>query len=375
MPGAAGLICVLAALLLAVSIADQSTYADTRAVTYLPWRIERDIRRFKFAGNDNVMDLLAIRPGMTILDIGAGTGQFAYEFSRRLSGTGKVYATDTQAYCVEYMKKESARRGLDNIYPVLVRKDGLDEFYAKHRYDLVAIFHVAMAYDNQVDYLRELRGYLADGGRLALILKKNPTLFSLGDFTGDFRGLVDELSREPADSPFHRILKGSTRALIRENSGMDPSLRLRRAVVEDFNDALLSEVRFFKHFMNGSVLREDTGLSPGERAFADFLLMSFKERTPADGGIPGRPLGSSAPAGPRSAKTLTDPVNSNQLDGVSINKLIIVNRFRMFMKRDGLYKTGFSPEIKGAFEKAGYRLQRVDPDIIPFEDMVIFSAR
>jgi 2-polyprenyl-3-methyl-5-hydroxy-6-metoxy-1,4-benzoquinol methylase len=39
-----------------------------------------DIRRFKAVATDNVM--VGIRTGMTILDISAGTGQFAYEFAR-----------------------------------------------------------------------------------------------------------------------------------------------------------------------------------------------------------------------------------------------------------------------------------------------------
>jgi len=52
---------------------------------------------------DNVMDLPAIRPGVTILDIGAGTGQFAYEFAGRLKGTGRVFAADINESCIDYI--------------------------------------------------------------------------------------------------------------------------------------------------------------------------------------------------------------------------------------------------------------------------------
>lgn len=331
----------------------------------MPFRIERDILRFKFAGSDRVMELLAIRPGMTILDIGTGSGQFAYEFSRRLNGTGKVYATDTRAYCVDYVKKEAERRGLGNLQPVLVRKEGVDEFYGKHKYDLIAIFHVAMAYDNQVDYLRALRGSLADGGRLILIVQKSATPFAPGDFTGDFRRLVEELSLEPPESPFSGILKDSTRKMIRNNPEAEPPEALKRAIVEDFNEALLSETRFFDTFPNGPAVGGEVELSPGERAFADFLSVSFRNRTSANRGLFARGPGTQA----------AGAANARNHDAILFNKLLLMRRFRKFLISDGLFASGVTPPVKAAFEKAGYRLQREYADIIPFEDLVIFSAR
>ena len=336
----AGRICVLTILLLVGSMTGRGPCADTRDADRLPFRIERDILRFKFAGSDRVMELLAIRPGMTILDIGTGSGQFAYEFSRRLNGTGKVYATDTRAYCVDYVKKEAERRGLGNLQPVLVRKEGVDEFYGKHKYDLIAIFHVAMAYDNQVDYLRALRGSLADGGRLILIVQKSATPFAPGDFTGDFRRLVEELSLEPPEA-------------------------LKRAIVEDFNEALLSETRFFDTFPNGPAVGGEVELSPGERAFADFLSVSFRNRTSANRGLFARGPGTQA----------AGAANARNHDAILFNKLLLMRRFRKFLISDGLFASGVTPPVKAAFEKAGYRLQREYADIIPFEDLVIFSAR
>src|SRR5512136_3014849 len=88
-------VCVLTILFLADPDTGQQAYGDTRSDHFPRWRIERDIRRFRIVATDNVMKLLAIRPGMTILDVGAGTGQFAFEFARRMNGTGMVYATDS----------------------------------------------------------------------------------------------------------------------------------------------------------------------------------------------------------------------------------------------------------------------------------------
>ena len=370
----AGRIFALAALLLAGSMTGAGLCADVRISDPFAWRIERDIRRFKFAGTPDVMDLLAVRPGMTILDIGTGTGQFAYEFSRRLNGTGMVHATDTQARCVAHVGREAERRGLGNIHPVLVDKEGLDAFYGKHRYDLIAIFHVAMAYGDKVDYLRGLRGSLAEGGRLALILPKIPTLFSPGDFTGDFRVLIGELSREPADSPFFGILKDSTRELIRENPGTYPPERIGKAVVDDINEAMQSGGRFFRNFLDGADFRRDVGFSPGERAFADFLLLSFNRWKPDDGDP--IDLDSGTPvAGNRSLKPPTRTGTRDKADGLFLNKLLFMQKYRGFLRPDRLFASGMTPPARAAFEEAGYVLRHEYPDVIPFEDIVIFSAR
>ncbi len=348
-------VCALMVPLLALSILGQRASSETRSANLLPWRIERDIQRFKFVGTDNIMELLAIRPGMTILDIGAGTGQFAYEFARRLNGTGAVYATDTQAYCVDYMRREAERRGLGNLHPVLVRKDGVDASYGREKYDLITVFHVLMPYEHRVEYFRELRGYLAEGGRLILILEKSPTPLSPGDFTGDFRGLIKELSLEPLDSPFYMGLKDSTRRLIRDNPEGEPPETLRRAIVADFNE-MMSDTRFGPHFLNGRAFRNDVKFSPDERKFADWLLLSFVDRN-----VFGRDI-----------KTLGE-AGSKKI--MQINKLLIMQRFRKFLKKDGMFQSGMTPPIKAAFEKAGYRLEHEYPDAIPFEGMSVFSAR
>ncbi len=301
------------------------------------------------------MELLAIRPGMTILDIGAGTGQFAYEFARRLNGTGKVFATDTQGRCIDYMKGEAERRGFGNLHPVLVGQEGVDAFYGRQRYDLIAVFHVYLNFEDRIDYFRELKGLLAEGGRLVLILYKTPTLFSTGDFAGDSRGLVRELLSEPAETPFFGILSDSTRKLLRDNPEAEPSESLRKAIAEDFNRAL-PDARFTARFHQGSAYRKQARFLPEERRHADWLLLPFRDE---------------------SALAIGSQVQGElgyRMFG-SINKLLILQRYRPFLKPDGLFASGFTPRIRAVFEKAGYRILREYPDAVPFEDMIVLSAR
>jgi len=353
--------CASTILCAVVCITGQGACADERDGRLAPWRIGRDLQRFRTVATDNVMESLAIRPGMTILDIGAGTGQFAYEFARVMNGTGKVYATDTNKYCIDYMKKEAARRGLGNLHPVLVKRDGVDTFYGKQKYDLITVFHISMIHEDQVDYFRELGGSLAEGGRLVLILYKIPTPFSPGDFTGDFSGLIQEFTREPAETPYYSILKDSTRKRIRDHPEQNSPEELKCAIAEDFNETL-TDNRFAARFFDGPVFRKDVRFSPEERSYADWFLLPYRNsdlRKP-DIGVRNKDLRIQA---------------ASESSGFStINKLLILQRYRKYLKKDGLFRSGYTPSIQAVFEKAGYRLEREYADDIPFEDMIVFSS-
>lgn len=166
--------------------------------------------------------------------------------------------------------------------------------------------------------------------------------------------MLEELSREPGKSPFYRILKDSTRKRILDHPEAEPPEALRNAVVEVFNE-MLSDTHFAPHFLNGAVFKEDLSFSPGERVFADWLLLSFRDNNVFD----------------RDIKTLNAPGAKKV---AQLNKLLIMQRFRKFLKRDEMFTSGFTPPVKAVFEKAGFRLEREYPDVIPFEDIIVFAA-
>jgi SAM-dependent methyltransferase len=341
-------------LLAVVSFPGRGACVEGR-INLAPWRVERDTLRLESVVTGDFLRVMSIRPGMTILDIGAGTGQFAYAFASAMHGSGAVYATDTNESCVEFMKGEAARRGLSNIHPVLVRKEGVDPFYGKHAYDLMTVFHLSsMACEEQSGYFRTLRGFLAAGGRLVLLLYKIPVPFSAGDFDEDLEGLIRELSLEPAESPFHTLLRDSTRKLIAARSGPDVPAALRDAIVSDFN-AMLSDSRLPARFHAGSTARRDAAFTPEERRYANWLLAPFRD----DAALKRNP----PLQAPSAAGTLP-----------AINKLLIIQRYRRHLKREGLFAPGFTHSVRAAFEKAGYGVERVYPDLVPFEDLVVLTG-
>src|SRR5262249_28911877 len=62
-----------------------------------------------------VIAALRIEPGMTVVDLGAGTGYFLPHLSRAVGPQGKVIALDIEADMVRYMKERAGREGLPNV--------------------------------------------------------------------------------------------------------------------------------------------------------------------------------------------------------------------------------------------------------------------
>jgi len=68
---------------------------------------------------DLVLGALDVKPGMTIADIGAGTGYYARRLARRTGSKGLVYAVEVQPAMLALLEKELARHHATNVKAVL----------------------------------------------------------------------------------------------------------------------------------------------------------------------------------------------------------------------------------------------------------------
>src|SRR5215467_7647399 len=79
--------------------------------------------------NQWCFDLLAISPGMSILDLGCGTGKQSLAMARLVGQTGQVTAVDISAEALELLRNEAAKDGLNSRIE-LCRSD-LDDLSGK----------------------------------------------------------------------------------------------------------------------------------------------------------------------------------------------------------------------------------------------------
>ena len=72
---------------------------------------------------DEVVALVDLSPGMSVVDVGAGTGYFMTRLSRAVGPRGSVVATDIEPDMVRYMKERAAREKLANVQVVTAPVD------------------------------------------------------------------------------------------------------------------------------------------------------------------------------------------------------------------------------------------------------------
>ena len=110
------------------------------------------------ASSRRAADLIGagIKSGLSILDIGAGLGDFSFEISRKMQGQGEVFATEIDPLLIEQMKTTIAKEKIKNVFPTLVKPVGIDPFYRSHSFDLVMASQVYQYLTNPKEFFDTL---------------------------------------------------------------------------------------------------------------------------------------------------------------------------------------------------------------------------
>ncbi|MBI2685719.1 MAG: class I SAM-dependent methyltransferase [Acidobacteria bacterium] len=110
---------------------------------------------------------LGLKPGMTVCDLGAGTGFYAVRMARLVGSSGKVYAVDIQPRMLELLRKRLASAGIKNVEPVLGAEAETNLPAASQ--DLIILVDVYHEFSKPQEMLRSIRKALKDDGRLVLL--------------------------------------------------------------------------------------------------------------------------------------------------------------------------------------------------------------
>jgi predicted methyltransferase len=115
----------------------------------------------------DILELLALTPGMAVADIGAGTGLFTVELARGVAPGGIAYAVDPQDYFLEHVAARARAAGLDNVRTVHAdqRHSGL----APGSIDLAFTCDVYHHLELPLTYLADLHAALREHGKLVVV--------------------------------------------------------------------------------------------------------------------------------------------------------------------------------------------------------------
>ncbi len=125
---------------------------------------------------ERALDLIGIRPGMTVADVGAGTGYMTLRMARRVGPDGKVYANDIQREMLDRLAENSRRDNLSNIETVLGSEG--DAKLPAGKMDLVILVDVYHEFSRPEEMLESIRRSLKPDGRLVLVeyKKEDPSV-------------------------------------------------------------------------------------------------------------------------------------------------------------------------------------------------------
>ena len=111
---------------------------------------------------DAVLDSLKLKPGSTVVDLGAGVGYFTARMARRVGPRGKVLAVDIQEEMLEMLIRRMDAAGIKNVVPVLATAE--DPRLPSNRVDLVLMVDVYHELSDPSPVIAHVRDALRQGG-------------------------------------------------------------------------------------------------------------------------------------------------------------------------------------------------------------------
>ncbi len=116
---------------------------------------------------DAVIAAMKITPGMTVADVGAGTGYFETYLSRAVGPGGRVLALDIEPDMIKHLQRRAAAQHWTNVDPVLVAVD--DPRLPAGKVDRILVVDTWHHIPARDAYARKLRDALAPGGAVFVV--------------------------------------------------------------------------------------------------------------------------------------------------------------------------------------------------------------
>jgi ubiquinone/menaquinone biosynthesis C-methylase UbiE len=114
-----------------------------------------------------MLDALKLKPGMTVADIGAGSGYMTFRLAQRVAPTGKVYAEEIQPELLPLIRKRMQDHGIKNVLTVLGTTT--DPKLPAKSVDLMLMVDVYHEFDHPREMISAMTRALRPGGRIVFV--------------------------------------------------------------------------------------------------------------------------------------------------------------------------------------------------------------
>lgn len=114
-----------------------------------------------------VMELLALKPGDVIADIGAGSGYYTRRMAQTVGGSGRVYAVDIQPEMLQILTNKLTAEGITNVVTALGTEQ--DPKLPPGRIDVALMVDVYHEFSYPYEMVSAICRALKPGGRLVFV--------------------------------------------------------------------------------------------------------------------------------------------------------------------------------------------------------------
>jgi len=176
---------------------------------YQPPDLADSIQRFESNGRDvfdhrqEIVTALSLKPGMTVADVGAGTGLFTRLFSPAVGAKGKVYAVDISKEFIGHIEKLAGEQHMENVVGIVCTQDSAE--LPAESVDLVFICDTYHHFEFPQKTMHSIYTGLKPKGQLALIDYRRIPGVSADWVIEHVRAGQEVFTREIADAGFMQI--------------------------------------------------------------------------------------------------------------------------------------------------------------------------
>lgn len=114
-----------------------------------------------------LMKALNLKPGMTVCDLGAGSGYITFRLSKLVGDQGKVLAVDIQQEMLDFLNKQAKKRNITNIETILGTEK--DPKLPDNSVDLILMVDVYHEFNYPYEMIESMIKSLKVGGKIVFV--------------------------------------------------------------------------------------------------------------------------------------------------------------------------------------------------------------
>ena len=143
----------------------EQQYKD-RAAVDMAAQFEND-RRPVYRHRADIIKMLELKPGMTVAEIGAGSGFLSRIASQAIRPSGRVTATELDQKMVTYMNERAKAEGLGNFQAIL--GSAAEANLKPKSMDAIFVVNTYSFFDKPLEMVRSISGAMKPGGVLLIV--------------------------------------------------------------------------------------------------------------------------------------------------------------------------------------------------------------